>query len=99
MEKSKRSLYSEKIYLRRSGLAFCPLCGKTVELLSFETSAQLFKTDVQDIEYLARSGYLHRVHNKHGNVMICSLSLYRCFESRRTRLLDSHFTEVSKLGN
>lgn len=94
MEKSISGSISRKICLRRSGFTLCPLCDKTVDLLTFESSAELFKTDVQDIEYLARSGFIHRLHNRHGKVMICSLSLFRCFESRQTRLLDSHFTDA-----
>lgn len=83
---------SERIRQRRSGLVFCPRCGKEVELLSFEDAAGSFNTDKQDIEILAKRGDLHRLHNWRGEVMICSASLSDFFESRRTRLLDSHFT-------
>ncbi len=82
-----------KICLRRSGFALCPLCDKVVDLLTFDSAAEVFKTDIQDIEYLARSGAVHRVHNRKGMVMVCRISLFECFEQRRTRLLDSHFTE------
>ncbi len=83
---------SERICLRRSGLAFCPRCGKVVELLNYEEAAETFNTDRQDIEILAKRGDLHRLHSQRASVMICSISLFDCFESRRTRLLDSHFT-------
>lgn len=91
--KTKITSNSGKICIRRSGFAVCPLCDKVVDLLSFDSAAELFKTDIQDIEYLARNGSLHRVHNRSGKVMICSISLFDCFENRRTRLLDSHFAE------
>ena len=93
MEKQRNTSNSEKMCIRRSGFALCPLCDKLVDLLSFESAADVFKTDLQDIEYLARSGSVHRLHNRKGKVMICSISLFDCFESRRTRLLDSHFVE------
>ena len=79
------------IRLRRSGFAYCPVCEKPVELMSFMESAELFKTDTQDIEFLAKHGDLHRIHNRKGEVLICSDSLFQCFDSRETRLLDSHF--------
>lgn len=78
--------------IRRSSFALCPMCDKVVDLLSYDHAAELFHTDRQDIEYLADSGSVHRVHNRKGVVMVCSISLFECFEKRRTRLLDSHFT-------
>ena len=76
---------------RRMGSAFCPKCEKPIQLLSFERSAELFKTDAQDIQFLGNRGDLHRVHNRMGELMVCSDSLFDCFDSRDTRLLDSHF--------
>ncbi|MEO8649320.1 MAG: hypothetical protein ABI539_09165 [Acidobacteriota bacterium] len=73
--------------LRRSHFAFCPVCDKGVELYDFEVSAQTFNTDVQDIGSLARRGDLHRLHTIYGEVMICSDSLFTCFERRQTRIL------------
>jgi hypothetical protein len=93
MEKTKRESNLRNLRVRRSGFALCPLCDKAVDLLSYDSAAESFKTDVQDIDYLARNGSLHRVHNRSGKVMICSISLFECFENRRTRLLDSHFVE------
>ena len=75
------------VRLRRSAFAFCPVCEKPVELLGFADAAELFKTDLQDIEFLAGRGELHRVHNNRATVLICSDSLFTCFESRQTRLL------------
>lgn len=82
-----------KISLRRSSFALCPMCDKVVDLLAYDHAAELFHTDAQDIEYLANSGAVHRVHNRKGLVMVCSISLFECFDTRRTRLLDSHFIE------
>lgn len=78
--------------IRRSSFALCPICDKVVDLLAYDHAAELFHTDRQDIEYLTDSGAVHRVHNRKGVVMVCSISLFECFEKRRTRLLDSHFT-------
>jgi hypothetical protein len=80
---------SRRLSLRRSSNAFCPICSKQIELISFEDAAKLFHTDLQDIEFLTNQGDVHRVHNRKGKVMACSVSLFDCFENRRTRLLDS----------
>lgn len=79
------------IYLRLTACAFCVVCGRQVELLSFADAAKVFNTDVQDIEFLARAYQVHRLHNRVGELMICSDSLFDCFDKRQTRLLDSHF--------
>ena len=79
------------VHFRRTTSAYCPKCEKPVDLLSHERSADLFKTDIQDIEFLAKQNLIHRVHNRKGTVLICSNSLFDCFDSRSTRLLDSHF--------
>ena len=86
-------LTSHSLLLRRSGHAYCPVCAKQAELISFDNAAKLFKTDLQDIEFLATRGDLHKVHNRKGKVMICSGSLFECFEARQTRLLDTGFFE------
>jgi hypothetical protein len=91
IDKTRNIAEPEKVRLRRSTFAPCPICDKTVELLSFDAAAEVFNTDVQDIEFLAGNGSVHRVHNRKGKVMICSISLFDCFDKRRTRLLDSHF--------
>ena len=77
--------------MRGTKSTFCPKCKKPVELLTFSRSAGLFKTDDQDIEFLAKRGDLHRLHNRNGELLICSNSLFDCFDTRKTRLLDSHF--------
>lgn len=80
---------AQKLFLRRSGHAFCPVCSKEIELVSFTRAAELFNTDLQDIEFLAKSGDVHQIHNRKGILMVCSVSLFECFDNRRTRLLDS----------
>ncbi len=89
--KTDGSFRPGKIALRRSSFALCPLCDKVVDLLAYDHAAELFHTDAQDIEYLVGTGAVHRVHNRKGVVMVCSISLFECFEKRRTRLLDSYF--------
>lgn len=81
---------------RTSNFAICPLCDKLVELFNYARSAELFHTDVQDIEHLAQVGSVHRIHNRKGEVMICGISLFGCFDNRRTRLLDSHFVSETE---
>jgi DNA-binding LytR/AlgR family response regulator len=94
-ENSSDSTRSGGLRLRRSHHAFCPLCAKQVELMSIDGAAELFKTDLQDIEFLASHGSLHQIHNRRGRIMICASSLFDCFEARRTRLLDSGILKVS----
>ncbi len=54
--KSFEDSNSGKGFIRRSGHAFCPVCSKQVELMSFDNAASLFHTDLQDIEFLAKHG-------------------------------------------
>jgi hypothetical protein len=86
-------LNSKTKRMRTSNFAICPLCDKLVELYNYAHAATLFHTDLQDIEYLANIGSVHRLHNRKGEVMICGISLFHCFDNRKTRLLDSHFME------
>ena len=84
---------SGKLFLRRSGHAFCPVCSKQVELISFNDAADLFNTDLQDIQFLTDRGEVHQVHNRKGKLMVCTVSLFECFDSRKTRLLDASICE------
>lgn len=85
--------------LRRSTHAFCLVCAKQVELISFERAAELFHTDLQDIEFLAKAGSIHKAHNRKGKIMACANSLFECFDNRRTRLLDSGFEKEMSAKN
>ena len=76
---------------RTSDRAFCLICGRPVKLMDYGQAAEYFKTDVEDISELAESKQLHRIHNKHGETMICSESLSTLFESRQTRRLKTEF--------
>jgi hypothetical protein len=76
---------------RNSNSVFCSLCMRAVDLLTVAEAADLFRTDVQDIQYLAKQALVHPFSNRIGVLMICRDSLFACFENRRTRLLDSHF--------
>ena len=67
--------------------AFCLRCQKPVDLMTYSGAAEFFKTDLEDIQELAETGHLHRVHNRRGEMMICSDSLFTLFDSRQTRLL------------
>ena len=88
---TKTEAYIDAIYLRRRSAAYCPLCEKLVELLGFSEAADLFNTDTDDIELLANAGEIHRIHNSRGKVLICSDSLFRCFNGRQTRRLDEKY--------
>ena len=76
------------VSVRLSDHAFCPICQKLMKLVSFADAATIFKTDEDDITGLAESLRLHRVHNRHGKIMICTDSLFRCFDDRQTRILN-----------
>lgn len=89
IEGSQDPKSARNLFLRRSGNAFCPVCAKQIELLSFARAAELFNTDLQDIEFLTKRGEVHQIHNRKGVLMVCSVSLFECFDNRRTRLLDS----------
>ncbi len=93
IEKALSNTSLGTIWMRLSGTAYCPVCEKPVELLTFEAAAETFRTDLQDIEYLAKRGEVHRIHNRAATVMICSVSLFDCFDERQTRLLDSYFID------
>jgi hypothetical protein len=67
--------------------ALCPLCEKPVKLFSFAETADYFKTELSEIENLAETGKLHRIHNNRGKVMICAESLFSLFENRPTQFL------------
>lgn len=82
----KRQL-SGKILTRRTDRAFCVVCGKPVDLLDFQASAGVFKTD-----FLAKQVEIHRIHNQWGEVMICAPSLFASFEQRPVQQPDAHCT-------
>jgi hypothetical protein len=66
-----------------------------VQLLTSETAESLFKTDALELANLANGGVLHRLHNIHGELMICSDSVYECFQNRGTQMLVGKAVQVS----
>lgn len=68
--------------------AFCPRCEKPVNLMNFDEVAKFYKAEVSDIEALAETGELHRVHNSKGKVLVCCESLFKDFDNRQTKKLD-----------
>jgi hypothetical protein len=79
---------------RTRGRAFCLKCQKPVDLMAYANAAEFFKTDLEDIEQLAETGQLHRIHNRRGEMMICSDSLFTLFDNRQTRLLKSDHSSL-----
>lgn len=88
MKKEKDSEPKVCDFPRSRCRAFCPRCEKPVDLMSFDESAEFYKTNVGSIEALAESGDLHRVHNRKGKVLICCESLFKEFDNRQTQRLD-----------
>ena len=74
----------QMICRRRAGSARCPKCEKPVDLMSSADAARCFKTDEQEIDHLAVTGEVHRVHNCYGDVMVCCNSLFKRFDRRAT---------------
>lgn len=70
---------------------FCPWCGEIVELVNALEAAATFNTDLQDVRFLLNSGDVHALREDSAAIAICRRSLEVCFESRKTRLLASHF--------
>ena len=70
---------------------FCSHCQQIVTVVTVAEAARLFNTDLQDIQFLLGKDDIHAVRQDQGVISICRASLENCFESRQTRLLDSHF--------
>ncbi len=77
---------------------FCPVCQEIVLAISPAEAARLFKTDLQDVQFLLKNNMIHAVREDQAVVSICRTSLENCFERRRTRLLDSHFELAIRRG-
>ncbi len=80
---------------RTRGRAFCLKCQKPVDLMAYANAAEFFKTDLEDIEQLAETGQLHRIHNRRGETMICCDSLFTLFDNRPTRLLKLDYSSLN----
>jgi len=70
---------------------FCSHCQEIVTVITAVGAASLFNTDLQDIQFLLSKNEVHVVRQDPAVISICRKSLEHCFETRQTRLLDSHF--------
>ncbi len=99
MKKEKDSDLNISMFPRSRCRAYCPRCEKPVDLMSFEESAEFYKTNVGSIEALTEAGDLHRVHNSKGKVLICGESLFKNFDNRQTQKLDKKMLPRFDLKN
>jgi hypothetical protein len=74
---------------------FCSTCQQIVVTVTVAEAAEAFNTDIQDIGFLLRKDEIHMIRRDPAVVSICRRSVEWCFESRQTRLLDSHFEIVA----
>lgn len=81
-------------FRRTRDRAFCLKCQKPVDLMGYSNAAEFFKTDLEDIQGLAETGQLHRIHNRRGEMMICSDSLFTLFDTRQTRPLKLDYSTL-----
>jgi hypothetical protein len=72
---------------------FCTECQQIVTGLTPAEAADAFNTDLQDIGFLLRKEEIHMIRRDPTaiSISICRDSIEWCFESRQTRLLNSHF--------
>jgi hypothetical protein len=73
---------------------FCSTCQQIVDTVTVAEAAEAFNTDIQDIGFLLRKDEIHMIRRDPAVISICRNSVEWCFESRQTRLLDSHFEIV-----
>lgn len=73
---------------------FCSECQQIVTTVNAAQAAAAYNTDLQDIGFLLKKGEIHMVRRDPAVISICLASLEFSFESRQTRLLDSHFEVV-----
>jgi hypothetical protein len=74
---------------------FCSTCQQIVVTVTVAQAAEAFNTDIQDIGFLLRKDEIHMIRRDPAVISICRNSVEWCFESRQTRLLDSHFETVA----
>ena len=87
MHTSGHKLNIDSVSIKLRDRTFCPICQKLVRLVTFADAARFFKTHEREIGRLGVQGELHRLHNRRAKVMICTDSLFACFDKRQTRLL------------
>lgn len=67
--------------------AFCRFCNLRVELMSFTQAAHFCYSSPERITELAARGKVHRIHNIHGEVMVCRNSLEKNLKNVSKRIL------------
>jgi len=75
---------------RSSKRAYCILCEKPVDLITFDKAVGELKTSRRKISEATEKRKLHRVNNSKGIVMICSESLYSFFDLQQTKILPAN---------
>lgn len=83
--------------IRRSARTFCLICQKTVGLLTFGQTAELFKTDVRDIYPLTQKTGLHLLHNRKGEVMVCEEAVLDVLHERQMRISNPRIITLKPL--
>ncbi len=71
---------------RTHNRAFCFLCRKTTPLLTFRQAAQICEMTVEEVLRCATDGAVHRLHNSHGEVLICRNSLQKIAAEKQITL-------------
>ena len=95
MHTSGHKLNIDSISIRLRDRTFCPVCRRSVRLVTFADAARFFKTNEKAIDRLGNEGHLHRLHNRRAKVMICTDSLFQTFEERQTRRLPNLAAEAA----
>lgn len=74
----------DRIELRGKTSAYCPICEMLVDLAADQELASTFRIGPARTEELAKTGFIHRLHNKKAKVMVCKNSLLQYFNGRRS---------------
>ncbi|NNF00099.1 MAG: hypothetical protein HKN25_13845 [Pyrinomonadaceae bacterium] len=69
---------------RSRSRAFCILCDKPVDLLTFDRAVDDLKTSYAEVHKIAENRKLHRINNSKGVVMVCAESLFSYLEGQQT---------------
>lgn len=70
---------------RTANQAFCLICRKKVELMSYERTAETLQINFNELLEFAEAGQLHRLHNARGKIAICAESVFEFLEKRPTQ--------------
>lgn len=72
---------------RSRNQAFCRFCNSRIELMTFSQAAHYCYSNPEKIDELAARGKVHRIHNIHGEIMICRNSLEKTLKNVSKRIL------------